>query len=203
MKKQEDVLFLGSENGEDVARRVSAVLGRGGVCVIPTDTIYGIVAIDNFRDAVKRIYAIKGRPRNKPFIRLVGSLDSLRAYTGQPLPESLEKYWPGPLTIIFRGFHGEKVSIRYPSSPFLHEIFRRINYDVLVAPSANLSGEDNIFASGPLIEAFSGKVDFIVCRKKELKEKKPSTIIDISEREWRVVREGALRLDFTGPGGRS
>lgn len=195
MKKQEDVLFLGSDNGEDVACRVSAVLGRGGVCVIPTDTIYGIVAIDNFRDAVKRIYAIKGRPRNKPFIRLVGSLNSLRAYTDQPLPESLEKYWPGPLTIIFRGLHEKKVSIRFPASAFLKEIFRRINYSAITAPSANISGQANIYESESLIDTFSGRVDIIVCRKGGLKQEKPSTIIDISGHEWKVVREGALGLD--------
>jgi L-threonylcarbamoyladenylate synthase len=197
MEKETEILYLDDESLEAVVEKTGYALENGNICIIPTDTLYGIVALDRFEESVNEIFRIKGRPRSKPFIRLIGSLDNLKAYTNQQLPESLKKYWPGPLTIIFSGIHKGKVSIRFPSDTFLQQIFNKTNYSVIVAPSANPSGEDDIFESEKLINTFYGIVDLIVCKKEALKEKKPSTIIDISEHKWKVVREGALEFDDT------
>jgi L-threonylcarbamoyladenylate synthase len=194
MKKQNGILFLDGENSASVARRVASVLVGGGICIIPTDTIYGIVAIDGQEEAVKRIYTIKGRPRSKPLIRLIGSLEVIATYSSQPVPEEIARYWPGPLTVIVRGVNEPTVSIRYPSSSWLDLLFCALNYRVLVAPSANLSGRENIFSSEAIIDTFRGVVDLIVCAKGGLQEREPSTIVDISEHPWRIVREGALNL---------
>jgi L-threonylcarbamoyladenylate synthase len=195
MEKETAVFYLDEENPESVAERVGFSLKRGGVCVVPTDTIYGIVALERFKESVKEIYRIKGRSKDKPLIHLIGSKDNLKTYTHQPLPESLERYWPGPLTIIFQGIHENKISIRLPAGEFLQKLFEKINFSAIVAPSANPSGEENILECEKLVEAFHGKVEIIVCKKEALKEALPSTIIDISGREWRLVREGEVKLD--------
>jgi L-threonylcarbamoyladenylate synthase len=194
MELQSKVLFLDRGNGERVARSVADTLEKGGVCVIPTDTIYGIVAIDRYEDAVRRIYEIKGRPENKPLIRLIGRIGSFSFYSQQKLPAALERYWPGPLTVLVRGTDGNTVSIRYPYSPWLDLLFRAIDYGVIVAPSANRSGAGDIYDNEALIETFRGKADTIVCMKEGIEKKRPSTIIDITTRPWRVVREGAIRF---------
>ncbi|UCB44756.1 MAG: L-threonylcarbamoyladenylate synthase [Spirochaetota bacterium] len=197
MGKETEILYLDEESLEAVVEKTGYALENWGICIIPTDTIYGIVALDRFKESVNEIYQIKERPPSKPFIRLIGNLDNLKAYTNQSLPETLRKYWPGPLTVIFRGIHNDKISIRFPADEFLQRLFKRVNYGVIVAPSANPSGEADIFESDQLIEIFYGRVDVIVCKKESLKKKKPSTIIDISEHKWRVIREGALTLDDT------
>ena len=190
------IYFINDKNCASVMKEVCSSLNKGNICVIPTDTIYGIVAIERFADSVEKIYEIKKRPAGKPFIRLIGSMKNLSLYTGQTLPESLEKYWPGPLTVIFQSIHGEKVSIRYPDDPFLGGLFRMLGYKALVAPSANISGEDNIYENEVLIRTFRGKVSIIVCLEGGQKKKRASTIIDISTSPWKLLREGDLKIDL-------
>jgi len=197
--KKTDLLVLEDSNREAIARKVCSSLGKGNICIIPTDTIYGIVALEHFEDSLRRIYAIKNRPVKKPFIRLIGSLEALRFYTHQHLPESLKKYWPGPLTIIFRGLHEKTVAIRFPDDPFLKELFLLLGEiglgdRGLVAPSANRSGGEDIFNCNSLIDTFSRLVDIIVCLKDGLKNRRASTIIDITGPEWKIVREGEVKI---------
>jgi L-threonylcarbamoyladenylate synthase len=196
MLQKTEVLFLDEKNRASIAEKVGSYLNRGEICVIPTDTIYGIVAADYYSDSVIKIYEIKSRPKDKPFIRLIGNLDTLALYTEQLLPENLGAYWPGPLTIIFRGINDETVSIRFPDDPFLKDLFRVMDYKALVAPSANISGDENIFDSDILIETFIGKVSVIVCLKDGLHKKKASTIVDISSGSLKLVRVGDLKLEL-------
>jgi L-threonylcarbamoyladenylate synthase len=196
MGKRTKVYFLDENNRDFVLEKVSASLNRGDICVIPTDTIYGIVAADCFTESVSRIYKIKKRPEDKPFIRLIGSLDNLPYYTAQLLPKKLMEYWPGSLTVIFLGLREKTVSIRFPDDPFLKRLFRMLDYKALFAPSANISGEENIYDNDRLIETFSGKVSAIVCLKKGLQKKRASTIVDISTGQVKLIREGDLKLDL-------
>lgn len=190
------LLNLNDKNLDEVALQVAGSLLGGGVCIIPTDTIYGIVAIDDFEDAVQRIYRIKKRPPDKPFIRLIGSVEILKRYTDQEIPPALERYWPGPLTIVFRGVGGGTVAVRLPDSPFLRRLFKHLGERGIVAPSANLSGEENIFDCNALLEAFSGLVDMIVCLSEGRLPGIPSTIIDISADRWKIIRKGAIEIDI-------
>lgn len=193
--KKTDVLLLKEGNFGSVLSSVSTNLEKGKVCIIPTDTLYGMVALDHFGEAVRDIYRIKERPLDKPLIRLIGSIDSVKSYSSQELPASLAMLWPGPLTIVFKGKREQKVALRFPNDPFLSQLFRMINYRVMVAPSANISGQKNIYDNSTLIDTFYGRVDLIVCLEEGLKEKEASTIIDISEPVWRILRRGAMDLD--------
>jgi tRNA A37 threonylcarbamoyladenosine synthetase subunit TsaC/SUA5/YrdC len=240
------VLSLRSENLGECAAKVALSLKRGNLCIVPTDTIYGIVALDRLPDAVQRVYAIKKRPMEKPLIRLIGRAESLRDFTDQALPPSLAAYWPGPLTIVFRGKRrgaGEKsgnlagprdrgdlagsetgddlaggetgadraggetggdlarteaclkIAVRFPDDPFLHRLFEELKYSPLVAPSANISGEEDIFDCSTLARIFSNAVDIILCRENWSGGKKPSTILDIAAKPWKILREGAVKVD--------
>jgi L-threonylcarbamoyladenylate synthase len=195
-KKETQFLTLDNNNIPEVSLEVAMLLQKGKVCIIPTDTIYGIVALEQFRESVREIYNIKKRPADKPFIRLIGSIESLSWYTDQALPSELRKYWPGPLTLVFKGKQGSTVAIRYPDNEFLRSIFQRIVNSGIVAPSANVSGGDDIFSCESLNHTFGGMVDAIVCLKDKMKNRQASTIVDISVQPWRVVRTGALRVSI-------
>ncbi len=187
----------------DIAREVAELLLSGGICIIPTDTLYGIVALEQFSASVHRIFNIKNRSTSKPFIRLIGRLEALSQYTDQKLPPSLRQYWPGPLTLIFRGREENTVAVRFPDTPFLSEVFIHLGNRGIVAPSANISGESNIFDCNQLLEVFQGLVDLIVCQEGGLRETKASTILDIAQEPWNILRQGSLAIEVhdqgTGP----
>jgi L-threonylcarbamoyladenylate synthase len=190
------IFYIGEQNTATVVDAVGSSLKSGGVCIIPTDTLYGIVAIDRFTEAVERIYKIKRRPAHMPFIRIVGCLEAVKRYTSQKVPDRLIRFWPGPLTMVFTSKSGGTVSIRYPDDAFLHSIFRAIHFDALVAPSANISGSENIIQCEDLLSTFGGKVDAIVCRKEGPVRSRPSTIIDISTSHWKILRKGEIEIDL-------
>ena len=191
-----EVRILDDSSSEEVARNVADILLRGGICIIPTDTLYGIITLEQFSSSVRRIFEIKRRPSSKLFIRLIGEAETLRTYTDQELPPSIRRYWPGPLTVIFRGLKEETVAVRFPDDPFLARVFSRIGNRGIVAPSANISGEADILDCRELIATFEGLVDIIVCRRGGLKVTKPSTIVDVTQEPWRIVRQGALEIEI-------
>ena len=181
-------------NIDFIAKKVSEVLKKGGISVIPTDTIYGIIALDDIKIAIDRIYKIKNRSRDKKLIRLIGDIRLLKRYTEQDSKDLINRYWPGPLTIIFKGKNKNKVAIRYPDNPFLNELFEYLGKSAIVAPSANISGKEELISCDDLINQFNKKVDIIVCYDKPI-QAKASTIIDISEENnWKILRQGELKL---------
>lgn len=190
------VFHLDGKNINYVASEVATSLLNGGVCIIPTDTIYGIVALDDRLEAVKRIYEIKKRPLSKKLIRLIGKLELIKRYTDQEVPDRLKRYWPGPLTIVFRGKNGESIALRYPDNEFLNALFMHLGDRAIVAPSANITGRDEIRSCKDLIDEFDGIVDVIVCTDRP-PALKASTIIDITDDEnWKILRQGDLTVDL-------
>ena len=117
----------------DEFEKAVEVLNRGGVVVIPTDTVYGLAAHPAFPAAVARLYAIKGRATQKPIALLAADVAAVRAF-GYAVPDRLAKFWPGALTVVV-GSEG----FRVPDHAWTRELLRRCG-GVLRVTSANLSG---------------------------------------------------------------
>ncbi len=132
--------------GEEIRR----VLRGGGVAVMPTDTIYGIVGNALNEATVLRIYDIKKRAPEKPFIILIGAISELEKfsiYLSLEQKEILLKYWPGPVSIIldcaledFSYLHRgvKSLAFRLPASSSLQALLMEVG--PLTAPSANPEG---------------------------------------------------------------
>lgn len=128
---------------ETALAETAAVLKKGGVAVIPTDTVYGLAAHPDFPDAVERLYTIKGREAQKPIALLAADAASAERFLGSPLPpaaaELAARHWPGGLTLVLpKG--GIYEGLRVPD----HEWTRRLLAEcggVLRVTSANLSGQ--------------------------------------------------------------
>lgn len=129
-----------------------AVLRAGGLCAFPTETVYGLGALALSEDAVRAIFAAKGRPADNPLIVHVLELDDARALTCAitPLAERLaERFWPGPLTLVLPRAAvvpsivtagGDTVAVRAPSHPVARALLAEVGAPI-AAPSANRSNE--------------------------------------------------------------
>ena len=157
-----------------------SALRAGRAVILPTDTVYGLCALPEQEDV---LYEIKGRDRSKPFALLAADLEALvAALPGLDRP-ALETYLPGPYTLIVG-----RVGVRVPNlPPAAADVVRAVG--VVAATSANLSGgpdprrveeiPDEIRAAcGAIVDA--GELPGV-----------PSTVIDLTGPEPRVVRRGA------------
>lgn len=125
------------------------ILNEGGFVVLPTDTIYGIVASALKKQSVEELYEIRKRDRSKPFIVLISDISQLDLFGIQwkKYEKILSHYWPGPVSIIIpcqskefsylhRGTCG--IAVRLPNNDSLRALIRLTG--PLVAPSANTEG---------------------------------------------------------------
>ncbi len=174
------------------------------ILILPTDTVYGICANAFSKEAVKKIFDIKNRPGNKPLSILIANIRQLSLLTNEIPKDALmliERFWPGPLTIIFRKtgkvFNDltgscETVGVRITSNPITKQIIEKSM--PIVASSANLSGEKSPSSFTEINTELIQKVDYAIDAGKTLL-KKESTIITVYEKPFRVIREGAIPIE--------
>lgn len=182
----------------------TAALGRGGIVLYPTDTLYGLGADSLNKEALEKILAIKGRDAGKPIHSIVSSLEAAKPYAEvTPLAEALAKrFLPGPLTILLAkkdavpdwAVSGRSTfGIRVPK----HELCLAIAHAFgkpYTATSANKSGvspERSVDAIISQLEAEAQLIDLIIDAG-ELPEREPSSVVDASGDEPLIVREGAI-----------
>ncbi|MDR1060467.1 MAG: threonylcarbamoyl-AMP synthase, partial [Clostridiales bacterium] len=131
--------------------KAAEYLRRGELVAFPTETVYGLGANALDEPAVRSVYAAKGRPSDNPLIIHIWDAGQLRALADPvpPLAAALmERFWPGPLTLILRKRPDvprfvtsglDTVAVRMPSHPVARELLRAAGVPV-AAPSANVSG---------------------------------------------------------------
>lgn len=174
-------------------REASKILKRGGIVAFPTETVYGLGASLNKTDAIDRLYKIKKRPKPKPFTihiskkNKIRELDCIVTKTAQRL---IDKFWPGPLTLIFRTKTGKKIGLRLPEDKVALALLDMAK-DLIVAPSANISGRQAQYCAEGVIKYFNGVVDGILDAGRTALGKE-STIVDVSTHTARLIREGVI-----------
>ena len=163
------------------------LLKKGGIGVLATDTLYGIVGMALSPKAVKRIYAVKGRTETKPFIILISSLSDLKKFSVKITAEQkrfLEREWPGAVSIIlpckpkkFEYLHRgtESLAFRMPKKKKLIDLLKKTG--PLVAPSANPQGQPTAANIAEARQYFENKVDFYI--PEGTKEGKPSKLVSL------------------------
>lgn len=201
MVKINKVISVDAQNIEDsIIVSIVNYLKEGKVIAFPTDTVYGLgVDFENER-AVKRIFHIKNRSLDKPLMLLISKIDEVSDLAKDVSPSAyklMNKFWPGPLTIILeakREIFGitskdQKIALRIPDNKIALTLIRE--FKPLTAPSANLSGEESLATPEEVMRALEDKVDLIVDGG-QCKYKKPSTIIDFSHFTPLLLREGSI-----------
>jgi L-threonylcarbamoyladenylate synthase len=163
-----------------VSEDAVAALRAGRAVILPTDTVYGLCALPEHEDV---LYELKGRDRSKPVALLAADVDALIAARPELDRSVLERYLPGPYTLVF-----ETAGVRVPDlPPQAADAVREVG--VVAATSANLSGgpdprrvedvpEEIRSACGAIVDV--GELPGV-----------PSTVIDLTGSEPRILRLGA------------
>jgi L-threonylcarbamoyladenylate synthase len=189
---------------ESAIGAASLAIRRGQLIILPTDTVYGL-AVDAFDPlAVRNLLAAKGRGRDMPppvLVSAATTADALATSLPDYARTLIEHFWPGPLTIVA---HQQKslqwdlgdtrgtVAIRMPDHPIALEILERTG--PLAVSSANTTGSPAATNADQAEEMLGDLVEVIVDGGPSL-GKDASTIVDVTGKQGRILRRGALSVD--------
>lgn len=153
------------------AQELADIIKEGGVGVLLTDTIYGLVADANNREAVEKVYKVRGRDSQKPCIVLIDSIDQIwDSAIPVKYKDIVERYWPGKVSIVLpigertpdfihRNLNGTVV-FRMPDNAGLRNLISRTG--PLIAPSANPAGLPPAMDIEQAENYFGDSIDFYV-----------------------------------------
>ena len=191
----------GQRGPESPVVRASRAIKRGRIVALPTETVYGLAVAAHNRDAVDRIYELKGRDWDRPLQVLLPKDERLNRWSGPNRAATVlaERFWPGPLTLVVRAWMGVPkfltregtVGLRVPRHPIALELLDRAG--PLAATSANKSGELPIADVAHMEEAFGDAVAVYLDGGHIVGL--ASTVVDVTGARPRVQREGAIPAD--------
>lgn len=195
---------LTKNNLAEVLQMALDVLRKGGVVVYPTETSYGL-GCDFFNDvAMRRVYDIKQRDKNKPLPVLVP--DFVYALSLADVPPAARKYllelWPGPLTVVlpfkhcnWKEFCFESLAMRVSKHPFASQLALNFGHP-LVTTSANISDQAECYTPADIRKSFrKGAQPDLFINAGTLPKRKPTTIISFDKNgDMKVLRQGQLKI---------
>lgn len=183
------------------------VLKEGGIVIFPTDTAFGIGCRMDDKDSVERLFSIRKRPQSQATPVLFNNIEVMKDYLLDVPKEVKEKlmdrYWPGALTIVLpcktdkvldlvRG-NSNNLGVRIPNNDITLSVIKKAGVGIL-GPSANFHGESPPYDFKDLNPELISLVDYVL--KGECKFKDVSTVIDCSVSPWKIIREGAVKLNL-------
>lgn len=180
---------------------------QGAVGVFPTETFYGLGGNALDRDAVKRVFVCKKRPVEKSLLILVKRdwlLDF--AIVTEKVACLLDEFWPGALTVILQANRnlpeflrgpGNTIAVRHSPSKFVDELLGILKKP-LIGTSANLSGQPSCQTADEAYRQLGPSVDFWLDGGMT-KGGMPSTMLDATEPNFRIIREGAISSEVIRP----
>lgn len=204
------ILSKDPESREDISCKIVKVLRQGGLVIVPTDTVYGLLVDAQNKEAIEKLMNFKERPKGKPVSVFLANFEQIKKYvevTDKQI-EVLKKLLPGPFTIILKSKHKVdkeleseegNLGVRLPKYKFIEDIVNIFGSPV-TATSANLSGRSSVYSIDSLLRTLSQKkldlIDLVIDAGK-LPRNKPSTVIDLTQEKIRILRKGDIFFDKT------
>ncbi|MGQ9523336.1 MAG: L-threonylcarbamoyladenylate synthase [Armatimonadota bacterium] len=181
------------------------MLAMGKLVAIPTDTVYGLAARLDDREAVRSLYRAKGRPEGRPIPVLVSDVSEVYRLAANVPPyaeELMRRFFPGPLTLVLKA--GEwipeeitagsgKVGVRMPNCEAALKVIRQCG-GALAVTSANLSGCPEALTADEVISAIGDRIDAVLDGGACVGGV-PSTVVDVTCEPPAVLRRGALPVE--------
>ncbi len=181
--------------------KLTTLLSHGAVGILPTDTIYGIVANASNRQAVERMYALKSREK-KPGTLIAANLEQIvKLGLKKRYLTVVEDYWPGPVTVVVpTSTHDTdyldqgvgSLAVRVIDDPKIIELLEKTG--PLITSSANHPGEAPANTIAEAKQYFGDQVDFYTDGG-DLSGRKPSTILRVVDDTIEILREGAVKIN--------
>ncbi len=176
------------------------LLQDGETVAFPTDTVYGIGANAFHSPGIIKLFEAKGRDANKAIAVLIGNIDQLGSLTtnlNENAWKLVHKFWPGGLTIVVPKKNnlpellsaGTSIGIRIPNHPVALDLLNR--FGPIATTSANLSGGNNPHDARDVFKQLNNRVPLILDGGK-CPGGIPSTVVDCSTPEIRILRKGAI-----------
>ena len=197
------------EDNPVACAQAAAIIARGGVVAFRTDTLYGLGADPFNQQAVLAIRKLKGREEGKPILVLIANRDDVDRFVAERstlFDRVCERYWPGPLTLIGKArpelpeeltAGTGTVGIRLPADTDVRNLLRACG-GALTATSANISGQSAARTAQEVESHFPTGIDLIIDGG-EVTITQPSTVLDLSGEEPRLIREGGItRTELEG-----
>ncbi len=189
----------------DAVEDAAAIVRRGGIVVLPTDTVYGVGGSLDHPAALDRIFACKGRPLGQTLPVLLGSFSSLERVATEPslaVQRLMEFYWPGALTIVIPARPGlpsavvgpgETVGVRVPADRSARALIDLAG-GALAVTSANRSGAPPALDAASAIRALGGTVDAILDGGPMIGST-ASTVVRTTGTTLEILRAGSIDPD--------
>lgn len=190
---------------KNLIEEAANIIRSGDIVAFPTETVYGLGANGLNQKAVKKIYKAKGRPSDNPLILHISEKKQLNQLV-EEIPklanDCIEKFWPGPLTIILKKSEIipdiitgglDTVAIRMPNHPIALELISQSQVPI-AAPSANLSGKPSPTNANHVVEDMLGKIEMIIDGG-DTGVGLESTVLDLSTDTPTILRPGGVTLE--------
>lgn len=199
-----EIVKLDPEHPERAFSRCRKVIRGGGVIAYPTETFYGLGADPRNPEAVRKLFAVKGRQADQPILLLIAGPGEVRAWASAVTPAAgdlMRRFWPGPLTLVFPANKdvlpeltagGGAIGLRVPGSALTRSLLEFIG-TALTGTSANQSGGPSPRTADDVMNGIGNLIDLILDAG-PAPGGKPSTVADVSGERPRVIREGAVDI---------
>ena len=178
-------------------------LRAGGVVAFPTETVMGLGVVYDNMTAYDRLNYLKGKRENKPYTLMIGKVEDIEkfAYVDERAKKLVNKYMPGPLTLLLNAkdtvpsyvtHETGVVGVRVSDHHIVSELINKVNKPLLV-PSANPSNQEPATTVDKVLIYFSDALDYII--DNDSNGETPSTIVDLTKKEAKIIREGKIRRE--------
>lgn len=187
-------------NDLEALGRALAVLRAGGLVAFPTDTVYGVGALITSPQSIARLYEVKGREQTKAIAILIADANQLELVASQASEAAgklAARFWPGALTLVLPKLQtlpailspNETIGVRVPD----HAVARALLAAAgpMAVTSANISGGSNALNANEVFAQLGGRIE-LVLDGGQTPGDRPSTVVDLTGKEPRVLREGPV-----------
>lgn len=197
------ILKINSSQPEPhLLKEAAEIILKDGVIGYPTETVYGLGANAESDSAVERVFRLKGRDASKPILVIALNVEQVKMLTAdfpKDATQLAERFWPGPLTIIFRAAphvnkrllgRGQSIGIRIPDNRICLKLLEFCNRP-LTSTSANLTGGSNPVSASEVHKNFGEALDLIIDGG-HASSRIASTVLDLSSAKPTIRRPGKV-----------
>lgn len=191
-----EIVRISKGNLEKNIEAIVQQIKKGAVLVLPTDTVYGLVAEATNEEGVKKVFRIKKRPKDKVLSIFVRDIKMAKefAFINKETEQFLKRTWPGRLTAVLRAkprakrlftfgivSSEGKIGLRIPKYSLINRLLKKLNFP-LTGTSANISGKPSLSRIKDVLEQFKDRryQPEIIVDGGDLPKRKPSVVVDLT-----------------------